>query len=150
MVSPGMLAATRVPDVPQRLCGVTGHCVQLKGPMDVRIGVGSAVERLPVYVADLDEPCLLGLDYLTQSKACVDLGRKLVRVHGQEVPLLPEVGCAEVVVAERVYLAPRMEARVRCRLSRAMRGSEGMVEPTIPSMQLADGVAVGWSLVEAG
>ncbi|XP_063845412.1 uncharacterized protein LOC135091900 [Scylla paramamosain] len=110
-----MLATTRVPDAPQRLCGVTGHCVQLKGPADVRIGVGSAVERMPVYVADLDEPCLLGLDYLTQSKACVDLGRKLVRVRGQEVPLLPEVGCAEVVVAERVHLAPRTEARV-CRV----------------------------------
>ncbi|XP_063845343.1 uncharacterized protein LOC135091534 [Scylla paramamosain] len=89
LVWPDMLTATRVPDAPQRLCGVTGHCVQLKGSVDVRIGVGSAVERLPVYIADLDEPCLLGLDYLTQSKACVDLGRKLVRVPGQEVPLLP-------------------------------------------------------------
>ncbi len=88
------------------------------------------MERLPVYVTNLDEPCLLGLDYLTQSTACVDLGRKLVRVCGQEVPLLPEVGCAEVVVAERVHFAPRTEARVRCRLSRAMRGSEGMMEPT--------------------
>ncbi len=42
--------------------------------MDVRIGVGSAVERLPVYVTNLDEPSLLGLDYLMQIKACVDLG----------------------------------------------------------------------------
>ncbi len=64
---PDMLAATRVPDAPQRLCGMTGHCVQLKGPVDVHIGVGSAVERLPVYVADLDEPCLMGLEYLMQS-----------------------------------------------------------------------------------
>ncbi|XP_063872042.1 uncharacterized protein LOC135106714 [Scylla paramamosain] len=104
--------------------------------------MGSAVEQLPVYVADLDEPCLLGLDYLMQSKAYVDLGRKLVRVRGQEVPLLLEVSCAEVVVAERVHLAPRTEARVRCRLSRAMHGSEGIVEPT-ENLQLADGVALG-------
>ncbi len=55
----------------------------------------------------------------------------------------------EVVVDERVYLAPRTEARVRCRLSRAMRGSEGMVEPT-ENLRLADGVAVGRSLVQAG
>ncbi|XP_063858824.1 uncharacterized protein LOC135099801 [Scylla paramamosain] len=126
-----------------------GHCVQLKGQVDVRIGVGSAVEWLPEYVADLDEPCLLGFDYLTQSKACVNLGRKLVRVRGQEVPLLLEVSCAEVVVAERVHLAPRTEARVRCRLSRAMHRSEGMVEPT-ENLQLADGVTVGRSLVQAG
>ncbi|XP_042856493.1 UBA domain-containing protein Mud1-like [Penaeus japonicus] len=96
LVRPDMLATTRLSDAPQRLCSVLGHCVQLKGPVEARIGVGSAVQRLPVYVADLDEPCLLGLDYLTQSKVCVDLGRKLVRVHGEDVPLLPELGCAEL------------------------------------------------------
>ena len=53
--------------------------------MKACIGVGRAVERLPVYVADLDEPVMLGLDYLTQSKACIDLGRKLMRVRGQEL-----------------------------------------------------------------
>ncbi len=97
-----------------RGCVACLHCVQLKSPVDVRIGVGSAVEQLSVYVADLDEPCLLGLDYLTQNRACVNLGRKLVRVRGQEVPLLPEGGCVEVVVAERVHLGPRTEARVCC------------------------------------
>lgn len=67
------------------------HCVQLKGPVETRISVGSAV-----YIAKMDELCLLGLNYLTQSKACVDLGRKLVRVHVEDGPLLPEVGCAAV------------------------------------------------------
>ncbi|XP_063599566.1 uncharacterized protein LOC134775886 [Penaeus indicus] len=149
LVRPDMLATTRLPDAPQRLCGVTGHCVQLKGPVEACIGVGSTVQRLPVYVADMDEHCLLGLDYLTQSKACVDLGRKLVRVHGEDVPLLPEVGCAEVVTAERLHLAPRTESRIWCRLSRVMRGVEGLVEP-IQNLQLAGGVVVGRSLVGAG
>ena len=109
-----MLAAKCLSDAPQRLCGVIGHCVELKGPVEACICVGSAVERLPMYVADFDEPVLLGLDYLTQSKACVDLGRKLIRVHKQEVPLSPEFGCAEVVTAERLHIAPRSEAWVRC------------------------------------
>ena len=39
-----------------------GHCVELKGPVEAHIGMSSAVERLPVYVTDLDEPVLLGLD----------------------------------------------------------------------------------------
>lgn len=56
--------------------------VQLKGPVEDCIGLGSPVERLPLYVADLDEPCLLGFDYLTESMACNDLGR---RVYGQIV-----------------------------------------------------------------
>ena len=66
--------------------------MELKGPVEACIDVGIAVERLPVYLADLDESILLGLGYLTQSKAFVDLGGKLVRVRGQEVPLLPELG----------------------------------------------------------
>ena len=138
-----------MPDAPQQLYGVTGHCVQLKGPVEARIGVGSVVERLPVYVADLDEPCLLGPDYLMQSEACIDLRRKMIRVCGQEVPLLPEVGCAEVVVAKRVHLAPRTEVKVQCKLSRAMRGVDGMMEPS-KNLRLADGVAVRRSLVGAG
>lgn len=58
----------------------------LKGPVEVCVKVGSVEEKLPVYVADMEEPCLLGLDYLMQSE---DLGRKLLKVCGVNVPLLP-------------------------------------------------------------
>lgn len=149
LVRPELLDAEQLPDAPQRLCGVTGHCVALKGPVLARVGVGGAEVRLPVYVADLEEECLLGFDYLAQSGACIDFRRKLMRVHGQEVPLLPEVGCAEVVTVERLHLAPRTERRVQCRLSRAMHGAEGIVEPS-DSLHLTDGVTVGRSLVGAG
>ncbi|XP_050725003.1 uncharacterized protein LOC127002825 isoform X1 [Eriocheir sinensis] len=125
---PDMLAATRLQDAPQRLCGVTGHCVQSKGPVEARIGVGSAVERRPMDVADRDEPCVLGLDYLPQGEACADLGRELERLRGQ-APLLPKVGCAEVVAAERLHLAPGTEARALCCRSDAM-PAEGTVEST--------------------
>ena len=72
-----------------------------------------------------------------------------MRVHSQEVPLVPEVGCAEVVTAERLHITRRSEARVQCRLLRAMIGAERMVEPT-ENLRLADGVAVGQSLVSDG
>ena len=41
----------------QQLCGVTGHC------------------ELRVSVADMEEPCLLGLDSLFGNAVCDDLGR---------------------------------------------------------------------------
>ena len=149
LVQPALLDAEWLPDAPQRLCGVTGHCMPLKGPVKARVGVGGAEMELPVYAADVDEECLLGFDYLTQSGASIDFGRKLMKVHGQNVPLLPEVGCSEVVTTERLRLAPRTEQRVPCRLSRAMDGAEGIVEPS-EDLHLADGVAVGRSLVRAG
>ena len=110
-----IVAANNAPLASQRLCGVTGHCVQLKGPVEVSIGVGSWEIVLLVYVADIGERCLLGLDYLTYCQACVDLGRRKVRVRGTEVPLLPTDICAEVMVAETVRVAPRTETIVRCR-----------------------------------
>ena len=42
----------------------------------------------------MEEPCLLGLNYL-RSEACVDLRRKSVRVHGEEVTLLYVLGGAK-------------------------------------------------------
>ncbi|XP_050709041.1 uncharacterized protein LOC126993919 [Eriocheir sinensis] len=119
----------------------------LRGPVEARIGVGSAVERRPMDVADRDEPCVLGLDYLPQGEACADLGRELERLRGQ-APLLPKVGCAEVVAAERLHLAPGTEARVLCCRSDAM-PAEGTVEST-EGLQLPDGVAAGRSLEGAG
>ncbi|KAK3878771.1 hypothetical protein Pcinc_016582 [Petrolisthes cinctipes] len=59
------------------------------GPVEVCVRVGNVEEKLTVYVADMEEPCLLGLDYLTQSEACVDLGRRLLKVRDVNVPLLP-------------------------------------------------------------
>ena len=47
----------------QQLCGVTGHCTPLQGPVEATIGVGSQEVKLPVYVADIEDSCLLGLDY---------------------------------------------------------------------------------------
>lgn len=64
-----VVAAEQLPDTQHRLCGVTGHIVPLKGPVEVCMGVGGVQEQLPVYIADVEEPCLLGLDYLEQSEA---------------------------------------------------------------------------------
>ncbi len=46
--------------------------------MEASIRVGPVEQELPVYVADIDDPCLLGLDYLLESHACLDFGE----VHG--------------------------------------------------------------------
>ena len=149
LVRPGLVEAAWIPDAPQQLCGVTGHCMSLQGPVNARVRVGSVEEDLPVYVADFDEECLLSYDYLVKTDACVDFGRKRMEVRGQEVPFLSEVRRAEVVTTQQLRLAPRSERRVQCRLTRMMREAEGLVEP-VSDLHLADGVTLGRSLVSAG
>ena len=57
----------------QLLCGVTGECTTMRVSVSVNMSVGDVMECLPVFIADLEDPCLLGLDYLTRVGACVDL-----------------------------------------------------------------------------
>ncbi|MPC40348.1 hypothetical protein E2C01_033904 [Portunus trituberculatus] len=60
------------------------------------ITVSGVEEKLPVFVADMEEPCLLGLDFLVQSEACVDIGRMWMQVRGHWVPLILEDAVEQV------------------------------------------------------
>lgn len=117
-----------------------GHSTTLKGPVEACIYTREVQKHLHVFVVNIDENCL---DHLKQSKACVDLGRKLLRVRREDVHLLPEASLAEVVTAEVVCLAPRTETWVHFKPSRTMQGVDSMMEPT-ENHHLTDGVAV-WS-----
>ena len=55
--------------------------------MWVDLTVGAGTERLPVYIAAMEDSCLLGLDYLSCVKVCVDLHSGRMMVRGHEVPL---------------------------------------------------------------
>ncbi|MPC33271.1 hypothetical protein E2C01_026616 [Portunus trituberculatus] len=52
----------------------TDHCKMLRVPVVSMITMVGVEEMLSVFVADMEEPCLLGMDLLVQSAACVDLG----------------------------------------------------------------------------
>ncbi|MPC61276.1 hypothetical protein E2C01_055345 [Portunus trituberculatus] len=72
-VQADVVRARHIPWAEQQLCGVTRHCVTLCGPVTVEIAIGEVVEQLPVYVADMEEPCLLGVDFLARCRASVDV-----------------------------------------------------------------------------
>ena len=61
-----VVTAQEPPELERQLCGVIGHCMTLPGPVMSTITVGGVEEKLPVFMADMEEPCLLGL--------CDDLG----------------------------------------------------------------------------
>lgn len=112
----------------RQLCGVTGYCMPLWGPINITIGPGGKQVNWPVYVPEVQDKCLLGLDLLRAVGALIDLKRRILTVCGEEVPLLYTEDLAEVVVTREVTLPPCSETRVECHLSRVMKGSTGMVE----------------------
>lgn len=76
-----MVDTLGIPKAKQLLCGITGVCTTVKGPVLVYVHVGSVKEHLPVFIAALEDPCLLGLDYLMHVGACVDLQARKWREH---------------------------------------------------------------------
>ncbi|MPC17080.1 hypothetical protein E2C01_009925 [Portunus trituberculatus] len=84
------VVAVQDPVSDRQLCGMIGHCTTPRGPVMSTITVGGVEEKLPVFVADMEEPCLVGLDSLVQSAACVDSGRMEMQVREEMLPLILE------------------------------------------------------------
>lgn len=89
------------------------------------LGSHTVLEILPVYVAEMEEPCLLEIDNLTHVGACIILKQKL-RVREKEVPFSLGVAPAEVVMAECVRIPLDTEPKVPYESSRKLAGQDGM------------------------
>ncbi|KAG7158571.1 hypothetical protein Hamer_G029576 [Homarus americanus] len=103
------------------LCWITGHGAVLKGRVDISINLGGEEETLQVYIADIEDLCILGLDYL--------LPRKL-KIIGKWVLLKTEKHASAKVTARRaVVIPPRSEALLTCKVNGALHTRLGLVEP---------------------
>ncbi|MPC26526.1 hypothetical protein E2C01_019669 [Portunus trituberculatus] len=125
------------------MCGVTGHCSAMRRPVEARIEVGGEGMQLPVYMADLEEPCLLGVNYLTKGRACIDFGKGTLRVYDTEVPLLPEDACPQVASARSAGLASGSRTWGEQQRRREMSGRGGQVESAGEVQWLPAGRATG-------
>ncbi|KAG0721949.1 hypothetical protein GWK47_045397 [Chionoecetes opilio] len=92
-----------------------------------------------VFVAAMEEPCLRGMDYLSQCEALVVFRSQMLkndeivwtitlRVRGEEVPLLPVSAAESVINPEVKHAALWTGNRVQCMLSRE--GQESDVTTT--------------------
>lgn len=110
-----MVARQDLPATQQKMCGITGHCMPLAGPVMAVLTAGTVQQEVPVFVVDMEEPGLLGMDYLTKGAACLDFGKGVMRVLGEEVPLLPWDAAEEVENPVRSYVVSTEGSDVHCR-----------------------------------
>lgn len=61
---------------------------------------------MPLYVAGIDDPFLLVLDYLRSTGACLDFGNMTMSIHGEKMALLENGKRAEVVTAAAACIPP--------------------------------------------
>ena len=60
--------------------GLMSGCRVDKVDVDLGYGLGSNI--MPIYVADINDDCILGLDYPKARGAVIDLGRGVLEVEG--------------------------------------------------------------------
>ncbi|GBN28177.1 hypothetical protein AVEN_116406-1 [Araneus ventricosus] len=66
----------------------TGEKAEIHGKLDAAIECGSRKFQHKIYVADITDPCILGLDFLQKFNFMVDRQKNEIRIGGEEIPLL--------------------------------------------------------------
>ena len=140
----GVTASPDSPLAAQQLCSIIGHYMKLKDPLQVRIGIDTTEEEIPVYFTDVDEN-LSDLDYLKRSRAVIGFGTTSLAVDDSKIPLQGRDGATQIVAAQATRIQPLFEASPCCRLTRKMQG-EGLINP-MPQQFLTKGMVVGRTLV---
>ena len=99
IIRPDVLSKQRqtfIQPVSQFICNVTGEKVTIQGKGDLRIKMGSQEAVHPVWVADIQDECILGLDFLELHGCMVDFGDNVLHISGKEIPLQKMGSCSLV------------------------------------------------------
>ncbi|GBM43856.1 hypothetical protein AVEN_256730-1 [Araneus ventricosus] len=67
----------------------TGEKAEIHGKLVAALKFGSRKFQHRIYVADITDPCILGLDFLQKFNFTVDLEKNEKRTRGEEIPLFP-------------------------------------------------------------
>ncbi|GBL72780.1 hypothetical protein AVEN_270243-1 [Araneus ventricosus] len=76
----------------------TGEKTEIRGKLDASIECGSRKFHHRIYVADITDPCILGLDFLQKFNFTVDLEKNEIRTGGEEIPVFSQCTAFKVVL----------------------------------------------------
>ena len=107
---------TLIQPVSQSIRTVTGEKVPIQGKGDLCVKIGSQEGVHPMWVADIQDECILGLDFLELHGCMVDFGDNVLHISGEEIPLqkmgscsLAQVKAYRTVLDTTVSLPPHSE-----------------------------------------
>ena len=138
------------------LRAVTGERAPIHGKGEFQLTIGSLTMKHPMWVADIQDKCILGLDFLERHDFLVNLKDSSLKIRQQEFPLRKsnaraEPSCYRVTLASQVSIPPLSEAVVSVKIEGGHDTAQwGMLEP--PSFAENDGhvddILVGRTLVD--
>ena len=134
---------------------VTGEKVPFRGKSELTLQIGSTTATQQIWVADIQDGCILGMDFLRPHGCLVNLEEDLLRISGEEVPLqrLSPADriqtCFRVILEETVDLPPHAESIVPVKAEGLPCSDErwGILEPAVEKPYASDGLMIGRTLV---
>ncbi|GBN12015.1 hypothetical protein AVEN_216751-1 [Araneus ventricosus] len=95
----------------------TGEKAEIRGKLDAAIECGSRKFQHKIYVADITDPCILGLDFLQKFNFMVDLEKNEIRTGGEEIPLFSasadDSKLCSVLSKEKTIIPARSECLIQ-------------------------------------
>ena len=149
---------TFIQPVSQSLRTVTGEKAPTLGKGDHRVRIGSQEAVHPMWIADIQDECILGLDFLELHGCMLDLRDSVLHINGDEVPMQKTESCSaasakayHAVLDTSISLPPHSEcvapASVEGLLSSELKW--GILEPQTKDATCAlQGLIVGRTLVD--
>ncbi|GBM17553.1 Retrovirus-related Pol polyprotein from transposon 297 [Araneus ventricosus] len=128
----------------------TGEKTEIRGKLDASLECGSRKFHHRIYVADITDPCILGLDFLQKFNFTVDLEKNEIRTGGEEIPLFSasvQHSKSFSVLAKKRTIIP---ARSECLIQRfpEVPGQFRYAVTDFPSQASQKGVLVAATLVD--
>ncbi|GBM48620.1 Transposon Ty3-I Gag-Pol polyprotein [Araneus ventricosus] len=95
----------------------TDEKTEIRGKLDASIECGSRKFHHRTYVADITDPCILGLDFLQKFNFTVDLEKNEIRTGGEEIPLfsasVQHSKSCSVLAKKRTIIPSRSECLIQ-------------------------------------
>ena len=128
----------------------------MHGKTTVKMRLGNYESDHVIWVADIVDQCIVGLDFLLQHNCQVDVGNALLKVGPEEVPMrrgnVSEIRCCRVVLQQEEIVPANSETLLSGKFTRGINGEQelGRWASVNPGREqaLGEGLLVGRSLVD--
>ncbi|MBJ5445336.1 hypothetical protein JGG59_24260, partial [Salmonella enterica subsp. enterica serovar Derby] len=133
---------------------VTGNHAPVHGKLELQFQIGTIRVKHPAYIADIQNNCILGLDFVREHNFVVDLQESLLHHNSEEVPLCSRerarchVKSVSVILKEDAVIPARSEAIIPGALSEDPGALQLAVSKPSPQKPFNRGIRVGRTIVK--
>jgi dUTPase len=132
---------------------VTGETAPIIGQARLHFQLGNYETYQDVWLAEITDPCIIGLDFLAGNNCRVDVAGALLQIGEVAIPMLQKkqngLRCCRVVATQNIKIPPRSESVIPGTLVGEIDSTWGSVGPR-SKVKESDNLLIAGTLVNVG